>query len=61
MVPWPLIHSIHTVQVGWEAPPEAMDLSRAQGHQVLLSGQPPEVLSCDNEEVVSARNKKSHV
>lgn len=44
VVSGPLVHSVHTVQVGWEAPPEAMDLSRTKRHQVLLSGQSPEVL-----------------
>lgn len=37
VVAGPLIHGVHTVQVGWEAPPEAMDLSGPQRHQVLLS------------------------
>lgn len=39
------IHSIHAVQVQRQAPPEAMHLSRLQGHQVPVPGQPPEVLA----------------
>lgn len=40
-----LIHSIHTVQVQRQAPPEAMHLSWLQGHQVPVPGQSPEVLA----------------
>lgn len=50
----PLVHSVHAVQIGRQALPEAMDLSRAKGHQVLLSRQPPKVLPWDRQEPVRA-------
>ena len=37
VVPRPLIHSIQTVKIRREAPPESMDLSGTKRHQVLLS------------------------
>lgn len=45
MVTGTLIHGVHAVQVQGQAPPEAMHLSRLQGHQVSVPGQPPEILA----------------
>lgn len=40
-----LVHGVHAVQVQRQAPPEAMHLSRLQGHQVSVPGQSPEILA----------------
>lgn len=37
-----LIYSVYGIQGGWQASPEAMDLSRTQRDQVFLPGQSPE-------------------
>ena len=50
MVSGPLVHGVHAVQVGGEAPPEAVDVGGAEGHQVLLSRQPPEELPCERQD-----------
>lgn len=45
MVTGSLIDGIQAVQVEWQAPPEAVDLSRLEGDQVLIASQSPEVLA----------------